>query len=274
MDHVGTRDHDLAHQGVPELENRSDHVALATLDDVTLLSEINKITQFRFGGERTVPVAPPRGHRVAKRDQQAGQRAEHPAEPAGKPRGGERHHRCVLPAQCPEHHSHQDVREQRAGQRPERDRGETGSVGVHGYDRHTGCRDHLSDDPQQQQQRQITAGVRDDRGQAGGPWPASPQELLDRHSGDPGQRRVDTPDPGGGQRGNHRDQQKWNITVAHGLVPSTPPHHAQYVPCPEVATFSSRRAQRVPALRAASHDVSRRDCTAHISRSSSGSAWS
>ncbi len=162
------------------------------------------------------------------------------------------------------------------------DRGESGTVGVHGDDSHAGCRDHLTDNPQQQQQRQVATGVCDDRGQAGGPWPAGSQELLDRHSGHAGQRRVDTPDTRREQRGNHRDQQKWNITIAHGLVPSAPPHHAQCLPLrlprrlprPDVATPRNRRTQCVPAVRATSHDASRRDCTAHISRSSSGSAWS
>ncbi len=274
VDHVRTGDHDLAHQGVPELEHRGDHVALATFDDVALLREINEVAQFRFGGERTVPVAPPGSDRVTERDQQSGQRTEHRTEPGGEPRGRERHHRCVLPAQRSEHHADQDVGEQGAGQCPQRDRGESGAIGVHGDHSHAGCCDHLPDNPQQQQQRQVATGVCDDRGQAGGPWPAGPQELLDRHPGNAGQCRVDTSDTGCEQRGNHRDQQKWNITIAHGLVPSAPPHHAQCLPRPEVATPRNHHAQCVPAVRATSHDASRRDCTAHISRSSSASAWS
>ena len=88
--HVGARHHDLAHDGVAELEDRVDHLALAGLDERGLAREVDQVAQLGLGGERAVAVARARGDRVAERHEQAGQRPEHAgaARPARAPRAG------------------------------------------------------------------------------------------------------------------------------------------------------------------------------------------
>src|SRR3712207_7207340 len=56
-DDVGARHHDLAGDGVAQLEHRVDHVALAGLDDAALLGHVDQLAQLDLGGERPVAEA-------------------------------------------------------------------------------------------------------------------------------------------------------------------------------------------------------------------------
>ena len=51
-DDVGPRDHDLAGDGVPELEHRVDHVALAGLHDTALLGHVETGDDWDADGEK------------------------------------------------------------------------------------------------------------------------------------------------------------------------------------------------------------------------------
>ena len=86
-DHVGARHHDLARDGVAELEDRVDHLALAGLDQRALARQVDQVAQLGLALERAVAVAAPRRHRVAEGDEQAGERAEDPAQPDEHRRG-------------------------------------------------------------------------------------------------------------------------------------------------------------------------------------------
>ena len=55
--HVGARHHDLAHDGVAELEDRVDHLALAGLDERALAGQVDQVAQLGLGLERPVAVA-------------------------------------------------------------------------------------------------------------------------------------------------------------------------------------------------------------------------
>ena len=74
--HVGARHHHLADEGVAELEDRVDHLALHRLDHLGLAGEVDQVAQLVLGRERAVPEAAARGHDVADQDEQAGDRAQ------------------------------------------------------------------------------------------------------------------------------------------------------------------------------------------------------
>ena len=57
-DHVGARDHDLADDGVAELEDRVDHLALVVLDDVGVAGHVDEVAQLGLGLERAVACSP------------------------------------------------------------------------------------------------------------------------------------------------------------------------------------------------------------------------
>ena len=54
---VGARHHHLADDGVAELEDRVDHLALAVLDHAALLGQVDQLAQLDLGGERALPEA-------------------------------------------------------------------------------------------------------------------------------------------------------------------------------------------------------------------------
>ena len=80
-DHVGARHHHLADEGVAELEDRVDHLALVVLDHVGLAGQVDQLAQLALAGERARRGRPARGHGVAERDEQPAERAEHAAQP-------------------------------------------------------------------------------------------------------------------------------------------------------------------------------------------------
>lgn len=84
-DDLGARHHDLAGDGVAELEHRVDHLALGVLDDAAFLGEVDELAQLDLGAERAFPEALAGGDGVADEDQQPGQRAEDRAEDADGP---------------------------------------------------------------------------------------------------------------------------------------------------------------------------------------------
>ena len=108
-DHVGTRDHHLAHEGVAELEDRVDHPALVGLDDAGLLGQVDHLAQLSLGRERALAEAAARRDGVADQDERCGQRAQHgvraptgaaaaarPARSAGgRPCAARRRRRCT-----------------------------------------------------------------------------------------------------------------------------------------------------------------------------------
>jgi hypothetical protein len=100
LDHhdVRPRDHHLADQRVPELEDRVDHVALGALDDAALLGQLHQVAQLGLGGERPVAEALAGRERVADQDEQRGQRPEHPGQRQRDPRAGQRHPLGLLAA--------------------------------------------------------------------------------------------------------------------------------------------------------------------------------
>ena len=56
-DHVGARHHDLAHDGVAELEDRVDHLALVGLDHARVAGQVDQVAQLGLALERAVAVA-------------------------------------------------------------------------------------------------------------------------------------------------------------------------------------------------------------------------
>ena len=56
-DHVGARHHDLAGEGVAELEDGVDHLPLAALDHLALLGQVDQLAQLGLGRERAVAEA-------------------------------------------------------------------------------------------------------------------------------------------------------------------------------------------------------------------------
>ena len=57
VDHVVARHHHLAGDGVAELEDRVDHLALAGLDDRRRLGEVDQLAQLGLGRERALAEA-------------------------------------------------------------------------------------------------------------------------------------------------------------------------------------------------------------------------
>ena len=114
--HVGPRHHHLAHDRVAEVEDRVDHPALAGLDHLAGLGQVDQLAQLGLGRERAVAEPLARGQRVADQDQQpgegaqhgghrdqrAGQRAGHPfARAAGRGSAARRPRRCRTPRSSP-----------------------------------------------------------------------------------------------------------------------------------------------------------------------------
>ena len=78
VDDVVARHHHLAGDGVAELEDGVDHLALAGLDQRRRLGEVDQLAQLGLGRERALAEALARRDRVADQDQQPGAAARGP----------------------------------------------------------------------------------------------------------------------------------------------------------------------------------------------------
>ena len=72
-DHVGARHHHLAHDGVAELEDRVDELALLGLDRRFLRGDVGHREDLVLGDERPAAQALARQHDVGEADEAAGE---------------------------------------------------------------------------------------------------------------------------------------------------------------------------------------------------------
>ena len=75
-DHVGPREHHLAHDGVAELEDRVDELALLALDRVLFGRDVGHGADLLLGDERALLQALAREHDVGDTDEAARQAAQ------------------------------------------------------------------------------------------------------------------------------------------------------------------------------------------------------
>jgi hypothetical protein len=166
--HLGARHHHLAGDRVAEREDRVDHLALAVLHHAPLLGQVDQLAQLDLGGERPLPEAPAGRDHVADQDQQRGERAERPAQPAHQ-RGGRAAHRVrVLAADRARADAHHDEADH--GHRAGRDqRGRPpGGERVDGHQRDERGGGQLAEQSQQQEQVEVADHVGGDDLQGAG----------------------------------------------------------------------------------------------------------
>ena len=237
--HLGTGDHDLAHDRVPQGEHRVDHLPFAVLHDAPLLGEVDEFAEFDGGGERALPVPLAGRHGVADPDQQRGERAERGAEPAHQRRRGEPDGVRVLAPDRARPDADEDEADH--GHRARRD--ERGPPArpevVHGHQRHQRGGGQFAHQAQQQEQVDVAGGVGGDRLEGAGPALALAGQL-----------------PGAGRR--HR---------AHGRIGHGEQTGEDHQP-------GRAREQGQVGHQPLRQLSSSRACRPNISRSSSGSAWS
>jgi hypothetical protein len=200
-DDVGARDHDLAGDGVAQLEHRVDHVALAGLHDAALLGHVDQLTQLDLGGERAVAEAAAGSEHVADQDQQRRHRAEHSTEQLDDAGGGERDPVGVLPAERPRSDPDEDVADHDHHAGGGEDRLPATAPHVVEEDGDQDRREGLADDPQQEQEGHVAGPLEHDLLEGGRAFHALTAHLLDSRLGDPLQSRVH-----GGEEAGERNQ--------------------------------------------------------------------
>ena len=137
-DHLRARHHHLLREGVPELEDGVDHLALVILDEVVGLGQVDHLAKLGLRGEGALAVALARGDRVADEDEQRRQRAEDGGEEGGRPGGGHGDPLSVLASERARRYADDDVRgddhdHHREQQRECRARAARGNQGIDAY---------------------------------------------------------------------------------------------------------------------------------------------
>ena len=244
--HLGAGNHDLAHEGVAEFEDRVQHLPLLVLDHRVGPCLVEQLTQFGLTHERALAIPLAGRDRVADEDEQGGEGPEEPGEEPRGPGGGKGDPLCVLLAQSA--------------------RGDTGhhiAHEHHHHDRYTHLQPQRSGDdfhPDQRGQRDGRRGAHQPQEQkhVHVPWPVlhdglqtttTPRTGLDKFLSSCARhpRQCDfggDQNPGESDQDDRRDDLQDDISILHQEASSV---------C---------------------HSPSNRRCRPNISRSSSASAWS
>ena len=251
------RHHDLAHEGVAELEDGVDHLALAGLDQLALLGDVDELAQLRLARERPVPEARPGREHVADEHEQARQRPEHPGE--GDHHG--RRHQAdavrVLAAEGARADADRDEAQRRHGG----DRDGTARQPLPRASRNTTVSSTAAPDSASTRRKvdteSVGAGSSATRASACGAAAALAEQLAGPCPGDPRERRL-----GRRQRAGQHDEDERDDDEAHVAGVHARPRSGSGAGPPAAPGRPARNSRR-----------SRR-CRPNISRSSSGSAWS
>ncbi len=194
-DHLGARHHHLLREGVAELEDGVDHLALVILDEVVGLGEVDHLAQLGLRGERALAVALAGGDGVADDDEQRRQRSEHGGEERGRPGRRDRDPLGVLAAERAGGHADDDVRGDDHDHDREEEREEGGRATRHdqGVDAHVADQDGGRDGGHRREEQQhvdVPGPVLQNADQPVRPSVAVLARIVDLGPADPADRRL------------------------------------------------------------------------------------
>ena len=188
--HVGPRHHHLAHDGVAELEDRVDHLALVVLDDVGLPRPVEQVAQLGLALERSLAVSLAGGHGVAEGHEDVGDRPEHLAQAHRERRGPQGHRVVVLAPEGARRDTDDDERDERHDRDGDEEAGGRAVDEVEDGDRDEDRAHRLRDDAQEGEHREVCRGVADHDQQRRRAAAAVVVQLLGAHPRHPDDGRL------------------------------------------------------------------------------------
>ena len=255
--HLGARHHHLAGRRIAQLEHRLDHPAFVIGHHTALLRHVDHLAQLDLGGERSVTETASGRHRVAEQNQQPRNRAQQHRNHLQGNGGAQRDRVRVLTSQrarahpdgheTRHHHDNRGNHQRRTKAHP---RGEIADQEHRRQD--------LAGGAQQHHQVHVTRTLPDHHRKPHRTGPLLADQLVDTRRGHRVDGRIDSRERAA--QADERDRRQQQPYARH---------HSS-----KLRDLSSRRLSRYSWACCSYQSCSSWFCSANISRSSSGSAWS
>ena len=211
--HLGARHHDLAHDGVAEIEDGLQHLAFRLVHDAAITGEVDHLAQFHIRRERAPRESAPGSQRVPDDDQQLRDGRQDTAQRPRRPGQRQPHRVRMLPAQRARKHPDRDVAHDEHDDRHDR---EVEAPRPEGHSGHRHRRRHLGGKPQHEQQVDVAGTIRRDCGERRCAAPVLALQLLDAGGRDGADGGVRGGQCAGDRNEYRREDKQRDVDRGHG----------------------------------------------------------